>query len=382
MPLAVVLGHVALGRIFEAQSQWVRATDEYARALEAWDPDYGAEFALNSIIDLPEHRPRAVTKNLQVARPSLAHRVDELTRSQHIAGGRLLERGRWLLAQQRWAGARAAFEQVLSAHPHGDAASEARYLAQVARLQSALEPASGTNATAADAGAMAALESVAREPYDFTVSVAKLARASILSRRDVAGDADRRMRDALEEWHANQHAAKTGPLSTDLSRDVISIRDVVFTMQTRAGTSGQPPVHSYLLFNSDLTVSTSDGGITTIAASAPIPGLERVLFVSAAELALLKDVVVKLAGTSPDGQNRLASWLRTWWKKFFQEGSNAWGGVHIEAYPVIHRIEFIDAGRTRAVARISTNDSEGESVVLQKERGTWTILRVVDRWIA
>jgi hypothetical protein len=58
------------------------------------------------------------------------------------------------------------------------------------------------------------------------------------------------------------------------------------------------------------------------------------------------------------------------------------GAVSVRSYPHIWRLEFIDAARTREVARTSINGNEGESVVLEKRAGTWTIVRTADRWIS
>ncbi len=60
----------------------------------------------------------------------------------------------------------------------------------------------------------------------------------------------------------------------------------------------------------------------------------------------------------------------------------AWGSLHLQAHPFIYRLEFTNAQRTRAVAQISTNYSQGRAVVLEKVAGVWRIVRLGSEWIA
>lgn len=388
IPIAVVLGHAAAARMLEAQGQWDRARDEYQRALAAWDRNDDTELALNWPHVAPHERPSAIVKDLLVERAALSRRVEELKSSARAAGGPLLERGRWLLAQQRWSDARATLEQFLTEYPRSAAIPAARYLAHLARLGRALERASGTDPEADVSRAIDELESLSREPYDFVVCAAQLTKASILWKEGRSADADSLMRGALAEWGARQRSQNHAPPTTTLERDVISIRNVVLRPSAGGPLEIVPPVRSqslpppFLLVSSQLKIATADSEIFTVSTSEPLPGTENALFVNAEQIALLKEIAGKIGGSDPKAQLASAAKLATWWNGFFQVGGPAWGSIDVETYPIIFRIEFIDARRTHAVVSVRTTISAGASVVLRKEGSTWKALRVVNRWIA
>jgi len=388
IPIGAVLGHSAAARMLEGQAQWDRAGDEYQRALAAWDSNEDTELALNWVYVSLQDRPTAVVKDLLVERASLSRRVEELKSSATTAGGPLLERGRWLLAQQRWSDARAPLEQFLTEYPRSAAIPAARYLAHLARLEHALELANGTDPEAHVSRAIDELESLIRQPYDFVVCAAQLTKASILWKEGRSADADPLMRSALAEWGARQRSQNHVPPKTTLERDVISIRNVVFRPSASGPLGIVPPVRSqslpppFLLVSSQLKVATAAGEIVTVSTSEPLPATENALFVNAEQIALLKEIARKIGGSDPKAPLASAAKLATWWNGLFQVGGPAWGSIDVETYPIIFRIEFIDAQRTRAVVSIRTSISEGAAVVVRKEGGTWKVMRVVNRWIA
>jgi len=388
IPIGAVLGHSAAARMLEGQAQWDRAGDEYQRALAAWDSNEDTELALNWVYVSLQDRPTAVVKDLLVERASLSRRVEELKSSATTAGGPLLERGRWLLAQQRWSDARAPLEQFLTEYPRSAAIPAARYLAHLARLEHALELANGTDPEAHVSRAIDELESLIRQPYDFVVCAAQLTKASILWKEGRSADADPLMRSALAEWGARQRSQNHVPPKTTLERDVISIRNVVFRPSASGPLGIVPPVRSqslpppFLLVSSQLKVATAAGEIVTVSTSEPLPATENALFVNAEQIALLKEIAGKIGGSDPKAPLASAAKLATWWNGLFQVGGPAWGSIDVETYPIIFRIEFIDAQRTRAVVSIRTSISEGAAVVVRKEGGTWKVMRVVNRWIA
>jgi hypothetical protein len=54
----------------------------------------------------------------------------------------------------------------------------------------------------------------------------------------------------------------------------------------------------------------------------------------------------------------------------------------LESDPIIQDIEFLDAGRTRAAARVAIGH-EGTTVILEKDdAGLWKAVRVTNTWIA
>jgi hypothetical protein len=57
-----------------------------------------------------------------------------------------------------------------------------------------------------------------------------------------------------------------------------------------------------------------------------------------------------------------------------------WGGWELETYPVITEIQFTNAERTRASARVTIGYSGG-TVELEKEAGKWIAKRLTSQWI-
>jgi len=68
------------------------------------------------------------------------------------------------------------------------------------------------------------------------------------------------------------------------------------------------------------------------------------------------------------------------WNKFFAARPGHWGGWELETYPVITRLEFTDAARTRAEAAVTIGYS-GATVVLEKTAGRWVAVRLTNHWI-
>jgi hypothetical protein len=68
------------------------------------------------------------------------------------------------------------------------------------------------------------------------------------------------------------------------------------------------------------------------------------------------------------------------WTKFFDARPGHWGGWEIETYPVITEIEFTNAERTKASARVTVGYS-GATVELEKEGGTWIAKRLANQWV-
>jgi hypothetical protein len=76
------------------------------------------------------------------------------------------------------------------------------------------------------------------------------------------------------------------------------------------------------------------------------------------------------------------------WNKFFPAERRAGGYVvddypriAFETFPMVADIEFLDSGRTKAVARIVVGH-EGGTVVLERERGIWMAKGLVNTWIS
>jgi hypothetical protein len=123
------------------------------------------------------------------------------------------------------------------------------------------------------------------------------------------------------------------------------------------------------------------------------PGLDQVLFLNAEQQAVLTTIVAKL-GANPTQECSVSSNdILGLWNKFFPTERRLGGfafdnypRVAFVTYPAITDIEFLDSERTKAVVRIVVG-SEGGTIVLEKEGGTWTAIAlrhplhaVLDPW--
>jgi hypothetical protein len=66
--------------------------------------------------------------------------------------------------------------------------------------------------------------------------------------------------------------------------------------------------------------------------------------------------------------------------QFFASRPGHWGGWEFETYPVITRVDFLNAERTKALAAVTVGYS-GASVVLEKKDGVWIATGLTNQWI-
>lgn len=307
----------------------------------------------------------------------------------------MLERGRTLLARGRHDEALAELQRLAAQHPRSPAAVRGRELAHHARLERALQAAAVDRPDRDEARALKELEALAREPHDFAVTAAKIARASLLLKRAEAAEAETSLTDALKEWHASQRMTKP---ANGLEDDVAEIRRVVFLPQggeiyaTARWNAFTWPARSpaFTVVNSDILVKLHDGGTTRVTLVQTFPRAERVLFFDTSQIALLEKMIVTLGGTKrreprqimetpnqPVGDSMQILGL---WNKLFPARPGHWGGWELETYPVITEIQFTDAERTRASARVTFGYS-GDTVELEKKAGKWIARRLSNQWI-
>jgi hypothetical protein len=315
-----------------------------------------------------------------------------LKRSLALPGGARLELGRVLLAAGRHDAALKALQQLVAEYPAPAAASEARELGHQARLERALERAAADGPPDDEAGALKELEDLAREPLDFAVTAARIARGSLQARRGEASAAEASLLAALKDWHAAQRVT---PPSAGLESDVADIRRVVFLLRGGAiyGDRGwnafkwpaTPP--PFLLVNSDVRVKLHDGAITRVTLIQEFLEPQPTVFFNTDQIALLKKMITTLGGTkrrepghimqTPVGDSMQ---ILAVWNKLFPSRPGHWGGWELETYPVITEIEFTNAERTRAGAKVTIGYS-GATVELEKQEVRWVATRLTNQWI-
>jgi tetratricopeptide (TPR) repeat protein len=396
VPFARVLGHAYAGRGYEALGQFNSALREYQTALADWDKDYGPAYSLHVTYNPRPNEPLRVRDDPSVTSQALPGRIAQLKNSVSLPGGTLLEHGRWLVGHGRHAEALVPLEQLLTRYRQSSAVPEARYLVHRARLGSALELADVQNTRRDGSAALGQLEIIARDPYDFGVCAAKIAKASILWKNGASAEAEALMVAALREWNDQQSPQRQRPRE-NIARDIADIRSLVIRPQGDGILNGfagntfsrRRPSVSFVIVNPDVSVKFSNTENTRQSVYQTLPGVDQLLFLNGEQQAILTTIVAKLGGGEPTQDRTVASTdILALWNKFFPT-ERRFGGVAVdtypritfETYPIITDIEFLDSERTKAVARIVVG-SQGGTVVLEKERGIWTAKGLVNTWIS
>ncbi len=308
------------------------------------------------------------TDTAEVVHGALPPRIAELRHALSVPGGPAVERGRTLLVQKRFDQAIAELGRIPRQYPDSPASAEARSLVRRARLERALSMADVEGPDADEDAALKEFEALAREPLDFSVTAARIARASILWKRGDADAAEAEMSTALTDWHTHQ------PLSTPatpIEEDVAEIRRVIFLphggsvygadrWNAFAWTSATAP---FVLLNADVPAKLHDGQAVSVRLIQSLPGADKPLFFDTDEVALLQRMIATLGGTkrreptaimqTPNQPVGGSMQVLRLWNRFFAARPGHWGGWEIETYPRITEIRFTNAARTRAAARVT-----------------------------
>jgi tetratricopeptide (TPR) repeat protein len=398
IPQARVLAHVYAARLLEAKGAVGKAAAEYRMALAGWDANYERQFSLfwPSLPPTPE-RPFAEDRGV-VYREDLSPRIAELRRTNSLPGGALLERGRWLLGRQQWIEAEAVLREAMTAYPQSPAIDEAREMLHRARLSAILDLADADHASVEETKTLDDLAALAREPYTFRVSAAKIASATILRRRGANAEAQALMTAALQELHARQRRSLRH-LRTPLEKDIAAIQDLVFRPKGDgifAGTrwEGDPfdgGSAAFVVVDSDIRVTLAGESVERVTSNhVPTAGQSSVLLLDEDQQSVFANIITKLGGTGrrdavavmepPNQPDARADEIVTFWNGFFRMRPGHWSGWMFSTNPVITGIEFQDVARTKAYAQV-TIGYEGATVALEKKGGAWKALGMGGRWI-
>jgi tetratricopeptide (TPR) repeat protein len=401
LPLARVLAFALAARASEALGQFADALVDRQHALSAWDGGYGTDHwnGTEYVFDTRHASPagESVNSTVAVTKDDLVDRIATLTRTLRLPGGAALERGRWLVQQRRWDDARTALEQLIVTNPKAAVVVDARVLAHEARLQRALMLGDIGDPAHDQAAASAAFESLAREPFDFHVAAAAIARAALLWTQGASGQAQALMKDALGRWR-RQQPASAAPAKNSLQADVVAIRDVVFrpmgggiygTYSWNGFTWPTAPA-PFVVVNPVQLVKLASGETLHLTSYRPFPRLDNVLFLNADQLQFFTTMIERLGGTrqrpstgvmeTPNQPIGPSMDILALLNQCFAARPGHWGGWVFETYPAVHRIEFLNAERTRASAAVTIGYA-GATVVLEKKNGVWIATGLTNAWI-
>lgn len=395
LSIARLMANEYAARACEALGALPRALALHRQALDAWEPTMYAHISApvprrptNQFPDLTR-RDRSI-----IEKAALTARVAELEHTLALPGGTELERGRWLLTSGRYDDAISEMRSLTRTHASSSAAADGRELLHRAQLMKALQLANLERPGNDRAAAMTALVTLGREPLDFSVVASRIARASLSWIDGDGGAAEGLMRDALDAWHTQQRPSTPAP---GIEHDVAAIRRAVF-LPGGGGVYGSgrwdppwpTPSVPFCLVNTDVPVKDHDGKVTRVSLILDFHVTQRVVFFNTEQIAVLKEILVQLGGTrrrepghvmetpnQPVGDSRQILKL---WTRFFVARPGHWGGWDLETAPVINEIEFTNAARTEASARVTIGYTGG-TVELEKEDGRWIARRLTNQWI-
>lgn len=395
LPLASVVAREYAARALEALGELPRALALHRQALEGWGPRLQTAISTpiprvsaGEIPDPTRRDPWTIQKD------ALTARIAELERALAVPGGAELERGRWLLRNGRYDDAVTEMGSWTQKHASSSAAGEGRELWHRAQLLKVLRLANLEQTGNDRPAAMSALDLLGREPLDFSVVAARIARASLLW---VAGDgrgAEDLMRNALDAWYAQQRRSTP---TARIEQELTAIRRTLFLPGGGGvynGGAWDPTWPStpapFCLVNTDVAVKDHDGTVTRVSLVVDFDVARHVLFFDTDQIAVLKDVLVQLGGRrrrqpgdvmeAPNQPVGDSMQILKLWTRFFAARPGHWGGWDLETAPVITEIEFTNAEHTRASARVTIGYT-GATVELEQERGRWIAKRLTNLWI-
>jgi tetratricopeptide (TPR) repeat protein len=384
-PPGLVLAQTFAGRASEALGDPQRARTAYERAERAWDPhfadQYFGTYQFYTRLDEEPCNGCDPRSKVDVSREWLRRRSAQLKRSLSLPGGALLERGRFFVTEGIWRDAVAPLDEFIRRYPDSPSADEARELRTRAKLEIALLQAGPEATEEGRRAALASLDSLAQEPYSFSVFAAHVARATLHS---ILGStqATELMSDALARWH-DHGAALFGKRSvTNLQQDVMDIRDAVFNPK------GNPPL--FFIVTPDVRVKLHDDSVVRVEAASRLCARPGALLLDEEQIAVLERILMGLGGTSrraPQGVMETPNQpiggveqIQKFWNRFFTMGPGHWGGWLLQTFPIVGEVTFIDAARTRGAARIRIG-YQGSTQLLTKDDGRWKVTGSSGHWI-
>jgi hypothetical protein len=402
MPFAPAIGHAYAARGFEAMGDATASLAEYRAALAAWDFRFGSYVSVS-----PPRRPRQ-TSDVSMARrvdsealyrEKVIQRIAQLARTTAAPGADAVERARWLVDHDRPAEAIPLLGGFKARFPRSANIVESAYLAHKARLFHALSQMADSAGTSRAEGERA-LEVLSGEPFDFPVGAAAISRAVLLNIRGDTDGASRLMRVTLERW---RQAQKVEEPTTDLGRDVASIRRAVFLPLGGAPYGAErwnaftwpASLPEYLVASADVTLVFADDSREPFSLAQHYPGFDRLLGTNGEQLGILERVMEATGGTAaregrifidkglmetpvvPVGPSRDAIRFLA---SFFEARPGHWGGWEFLTYPVVTQIHFTNDARTTAIARVTIGFG-GCVVRLEKQHGTWKPVGLTGQWV-
>jgi len=146
----------------------------------------------------------------------------------------------------------------------------------------------------------------------------------------------------------------------------------------------------FLVLRSHLNVKTPDGADIEVSADVMPPGFDNALLLTSEELDFFNRLMTKIGGTKrrepahimevPNQPAGPPIDVLAFLNRLFPAHPGHWGGWMFETFPMITRIEFLNAERTRAAVAFTIR-YEGATLILEKVDGRWVMKSMTNRWI-
>lgn len=140
-----------------------------------------------------------------------------------------------------------------------------------------------------------------------------------------------------------------------------------------------------MIVNPEIAVRLSDGQTRRLTVDHAIPGVEYLLFWNDEQQRMLNEIIAVVGGTS--SEQREGFDILGLWQRFFPARRlvgfqmDDRPRAELETSPVIAGLEFLNAERTKAAARV-IRGHQGGTMVLEKQQGIWRVTASVNNWIS
>lgn len=402
-PLARVHARVLAGKAYEAAGEPAKGRDAYRASLASWTSDVpshswgGQKPVLKRKADedglMPDDSGR-------FTKADIVKRLAWLDAVLALPAGTDLARARWLLEQERYEEARALADRCLNATTKSSrTAGEARALSRRARLELALLQADVGREGSDHAKALRSLEILSRNTMDAPGLTARIAHACLLRKQGRGADAAQALTLALADWQRTQRQSpEIRRTLSALEQDVADIRALVFRpagdrefKDTRWNGFAWPlSLPAFVVVAPEVEVVHADRTVETLSVHQLFVDLPNALFFDQEQITLLNTLMKRLGGSArmtprnpmavPNQPVGPSVDIRAFLSEAFPVIPGHWGGWHFDTFPTITRIEFHDAERSRAVARLVVGYG-GADALLEKQDGKWRLVEVRRTWI-
>lgn len=387
---ARVVAHERVARLAERRGDFARALAEHQEALENWEPSFGEGISWQRAERNDPAHPEPWRDDF--TQIDLDRQVRALRESLSVEGGEAFERIRPRGSRPDWATVRDAADRVVGEYRGKRVAAQAYELSSQARFELALEWYAAGDREAALAW-LVALAQRSRGPFVFGARLALAADMAFAGRK---AEAERQTRQVLQDWA--RHSAQDSSPVDPLVRDIVGIRSAVM-LPDGGGIYGARDWNAYswpmtpppfAVVDRTVTVRLASGDLTEVIVPPAMLPSRATISLRPGDVGIFASVVSRIGGAetrAPRGASETPNQpigrsmeIVDLWGKLFPCRPGHWGGWEFFTYPQAPEIDFLDAARTKALARVVIGYS-GATVALEKQGGIWVATKIDRFWV-